>query len=101
MSDLARDVALILTSAGGAVFVPKLLAAVWRAVTGGASRQRREIDRALAAERAAARRADIEAHSRRIAQEHASHLRRLLIEAPCVDITAIPPFPLYERKDDT
>jgi hypothetical protein len=100
------DLALVLTSIGGAVLVPKMFAAVWQAITGRATRNRREIDRvrAEAAEserRAAAaeRRADDEAYRRRVAQEHASHCRRLLYEAPCVDPSIIPPYPTTTRRD--
>lgn len=95
--DLARDIALILTSVGGAVIVPKLAGALWRAVTGRATRQRREIDRARAEKAAAELRADTEARDRRIAQEHASHCRRLLFEAPCVDPSTIPDYPTTGR----
>lgn len=98
--DAARDIALVLTSIGAATIVPKLAAAMWRLLTGGAGRQRREIDRARKAEASADTRADIEARARRLAQEHASHLRRLLYEAPCVDVSTIPPFPVYDRKED-
>lgn len=99
--DLARDIALILTSVGGTVLVPKMVGALWRAVTGRAHRQRREIDRTRAAQDEADRRADHEAHDRRLAQEHASHLRRLLYEAPCVDTTTIPPWPTRSRHEET
>lgn len=102
-----RDLALLLTAVGATAIVPKMTAALWRAVTGRATRQRREIDRvraeaAAALKRAAAaeERADDEAYRRRVAQEHASHCRRLLLEAPCVDPASIPPFPLYNRRKD-
>lgn len=91
MTELARDIALILTSAGGAVLVPRMFGALWKAATGRASRQRREVDRVRSI-------ADNEAHNRRIAEEHASHLRRLLYEAPCVEVAAIPPFPPYRKE---
>lgn len=42
--------------------------------------------------------ADEQSRRRRIAEEHASHLRRRLIEAPCVDTTTIPVFPPYKEK---
>jgi hypothetical protein len=98
--DLARDIALILTSVGGTVLVPKMAGAAWRAITGRAHRQRREIDRTRASEAAADGRADNEAHDRRLAQEHASHLRRLLFEAPCVDPSTIPPWPRRSRNEE-
>ncbi|KAA9133769.1 hypothetical protein [Microbacterium caowuchunii] len=91
----ARDLALVLSSIGAAVFVPKILAAAWRALTGAPQRQRREIERVRDDARSADHRADQEALRRRVAQEHASHLRRLLYEAPCVDVTTIPPWPAY------
>lgn len=90
--DLVQAFALILTSIGGAVLVPKMAAALWQAVTGRATRKRREIDRLRDV-------ADYEAYRRRIAQEHASHLRRLLYEAPCVDPATIPPYPTTNRKE--
>lgn len=43
-------------------------------------------------------RADEEARKRRIVEEHASHLRRALIEAPCVDRASIEPFPTYSKE---
>ncbi|MFJ6532494.1 hypothetical protein [Microbacterium sp. NPDC091662] len=104
-----RDVALLLTAVGATAIVPKMTSALWRAITGRATRQRREIDRvraeAAAADKratAAEARADEQAYQRRITQEHASWLRRLLLEAPCVDPATIPPHPNYHRrKDDT
>lgn len=102
-----RDIALLLTAVGATAIVPKMAAALWKAATGRASRQRREIDRVrrlveVANARAAAAevRADDEAYKRRISQEHASLIRRLLLEAPCVDPTSIPPHPTYTRRKD-
>jgi len=92
--DIARDLALLLTAIGGTVLVPKIAAALWGALTGRAGRQRREIDRVRL-------QADDEAHRRRMAQEHASACRRLLLEAPCVDPADIPPWPTYTRRKDT
>ncbi len=91
MTELARDIALILTSVGGAVLVPRMLGALWKAATGRASRQRREVDRMRL-------KADNEAHNRRLSEEHASHLRRLLFEAPCVRVEDIPPYPIYRKE---
>lgn len=100
-----RDVALLLTAVGATAIGPKMVTALWRALTGRATRQRREIDRVRAEagesnKRAAAAdaRADDEAYMRRVTQEHASHLRRLLFEAPCVDPATIPPHPIYHRR---
>lgn len=98
--ELARDIALVLTSVGGTVLIPKMAGALWRVLTGRAQRQRREIDRTRTASAAADRRADDEAHDRRLAQEHASHLRRLLFEAPCVDTSTIPPWPQRSRHEE-
>jgi hypothetical protein len=36
---------------------------------------------------------DVEASRRRRLEEHASRLRRILAEAPCVDFDTIPPWP--------
>lgn len=120
-----RDLALLLTAVGATAIVPKMGAALWRAITGRATRQRREIDRvraeaaaaekkaAAAEERAASeveaaharviaadRRADEEASMRRRTQEHASHCRRLLLEAPCVDPATVPDHPIFHRRKD-
>lgn len=95
-----RDVALLLTAVGATAIVPKMLSALWRALTGRATRQRREIDRVRADAAAAYERADEEAYQRRITQEHASLIRRLLLEAPCVDPATIPPYPYYHRRRD-
>lgn len=93
MSDVARDIALVLSAAGGAVFVPKVLAALWRAVTGAPRRQRREIERVRQEK-------DDEAHNRRLAEEHASHLRRIALEASCIPVESIPPRPTYRKKKE-
>ncbi|MDQ1122236.1 hypothetical protein [Microbacterium trichothecenolyticum] len=91
--DIARDAALLLTAVGGTVLVPKIAAALWGALTGRAGRQRREIDRVR-------RDVDEEAYRRRLAEEHASACRRVLLEAPCVDPADIPAWPTYHRRKD-
>lgn len=42
---------------------------------------------------------DAEARKRRQVEEHASLLTRMLIAAPCVDQSTIPPFPQYTKKE--
>jgi hypothetical protein len=90
--DWVKDFALVLSSVGASLFVPKLVTGFVHAITGRGARQRSEIERVRAL-------ADREAYRRRIAQEHASHLRRLLYEAPCVAVESIPPNPTYSRED--
>lgn len=58
----------------------------------GRGTRRSELDQAHS-------RADAEAAKRRIVEEHASRLTRLLIEAPCIDSSTIPSFPPYPKKE--
>lgn len=67
--------------------------AVFGKLTGRATERRSELRRAWDT-------ADEEARKRRIAEEHASHVRRILIEAPCVDNTDVPPYPSYTSRKD-
>lgn len=80
---------------------------IWGRFTGKDAALRNEIDRAYAQVKDAEAKVtvaeagrdhseharDQERRDRRIAQEHASQLRRMLIEAPGVDIADIPPYP--------
>ncbi|WP_157005700.1 hypothetical protein [Microbacterium trichothecenolyticum] len=93
MDESVRTIAAVLSAVGATVIVPKLASALWKAVTGRPARQRREIDRVRSV-------ADDEAYKRRLAEEHASHLRRLAYEAPCIRVEDIPPWPTYHRKKE-
>lgn len=84
--------AAIITAVGGGMIIPKLFTRAWDAISGRGKRRRDEVDRAW-------RRVDREAQRRRVVEEHASHLRRMLIDAPCVDVADIPPFPSYRSTD--
>lgn len=97
--EIANAVAIVL-SAGGGMIVLKLIEHATAVFTGRAKSKRDEVDRAWAkAEQAEEARAhserarDQERRDRRIAQEHTSELRRMLIEASCVDTADIPPYP--------
>ena len=56
--------------------------------TGRSRRKRDEVDEAY-------RERDREASKRRVIEEHASAVRRIAIEAPCVPTESIPPWPAY------
>lgn len=103
---VAQMVALVLSAGGGAI-VLKVIEHLPALFNGKARAARSDVDRALAerdkaqteAEAAKQERAhseharDAERKIRRIIEEHASVLRRRLIEAPCVDEATIPPYP--------
>lgn len=55
-------------------------------VTRREGKKRTDLDRAWSAR-------DREARKRRIVEEHAHSLRRMLIEAPCIEFSDIPPWP--------
>lgn len=59
----------------------------------GANERRSELRRAWDA-------SDEEARKRRLVEEHASHLRRLLVAAPCVEPHTIPPYPKYRQEKE-
>ena len=63
-------------------------------ITNRGGNRRDEVDRAW-------QRADREAAKRRIAEEHASQLRRQLLAAECVNPDDIPPWPTYTPTDTT
>lgn len=108
--EAAQALALILTSAGGAVIVPKVLAKVWQGITGRSAKRRRAQDEAArklseseAARKREGKEADLEArraavaldvetaHRRRL-QEALSATRRVAIDHG-VPVAALPPFP--------
>ena len=84
----AASIAALIGAAGGGAILLELVKRLLDATTGRGRKRRDEVDRAW-------RRADREASRRRVVEEHASHLRRLLLAADCVDTTSIPPFPAY------
>lgn len=67
-----------------------------RSLFRGRPQRRGEMERAW-------EKADEESRRRRLAEEHASHLRRLLLEAPCIPSHEVPPFPSYSqaRRNDS
>lgn len=95
MPDTAQWVAIIIALLTGSFFreVGGGIRAVFGKVTGRATERRSELTRAWDT-------ADDEARKRRIAEEHASHVRRILIEAPCVDNNQVPPYPTYSSRKD-
>ena len=88
----AGTLVTIIGALGGGAIVPSLVKRGIDAVSGRGRKRRDEVDRAW-------RRADSEARKRRVIEEHASQLRRELLEAPCVDPAAIPPWPRYVSTD--
>lgn len=104
--EVAQIVALLLSAGGGAIIL-KVIEHLPALFNGRAKSRRDDVDRALAErdkaqaeaatakqERAHSERArDSERKVRRIVEEHAARLRRLLIEATCVDSATIPPYP--------
>lgn len=90
MPDTAQWVAIAVAALTGG-FARDIFA--WlRGLFKGAGHRRSELDRAW-------EKADDESRKRRIAEEHASQIRRLLIEAQCVENDTIPPFPTYPKKE--
>lgn len=90
--DLTQIIALLAALGGGTV-IPTLFKGI-RSRTAQGKRRRDEVDRAW-------RHADSEASARRRIAEHASHLRRLLYAAPCVETSSIPPWPDLPPTDTT
>lgn len=89
MPDTAQLVAMVI-----ALLTGGLLRDVFAWLTGlirGRGDRRSELEKAHD-------RADNEATNRRIVEEHASHLRRILYAADCVAASDIPPFPPYRKK---
>ena len=89
--DLSGIAALIGTI-GGTLGLNAVIPKLWRKLRG----QERRDDLAKAwADR------DEQARRRRVIEEHAHELRRVLIEAPCVDRRTIPPWPSrgIEKKE--
>lgn len=83
---------LILTALGGGAIIPSLIKGVRFTFTGRGKKRRDEVDQAW-------RRVDREADRRRVWQDYAWQLRRILREAPCVEAASIPPSPAYSSTD--
>jgi hypothetical protein len=90
----AATVASLIGAAGGGAILLELTKRLLDALTGRGLKRRDEVDRAWS-------RADREARNRRIAEEHASRLRRMLIAAPCVAPEEIPDYPTYGHTSPT
>lgn len=92
MQEWSAPIVAILGAGGGAIILELTKRGI-DAASGRGRKRRDEVDRAWT-------RADSEAQKRRIAEEHASHVRRLLIEAPCIDNAQVPQFPAYPSRKD-
>lgn len=87
--DGAQIVSLLIALGAGGILL-ELVKRLFDSFSGRGKKRRDEVDRAWGAR-------DEEARKRRISEEHASLIRRLLIEAPCVDNTTVPPYPNYKE----
>lgn len=98
---LSWDIVIALTTAlGVGTIVPKMFDKLMSSITerGHAKRADAErlaqlVDEAKQERDRAFSHFDVEAARRRRMEEHASQLRRMLTEAPCVDYNEIPPWP--------
>ncbi|WP_119697054.1 hypothetical protein [Microbacterium halotolerans] len=90
--ELAAIISSLLGAGGIGAILIKLVERGLDKMSNRGNKRRDEVDRAW-------RRVDREASRRRKVEEHASHLTRLLIAAPCVDPTTIPKFPPYTSTD--
>lgn len=96
MTDWGTLATGLILAAGGGIGLEKLASFLLGLITGRNGRRRDEVARAWMQadqERMRASRADVR---RRKAEEHASLVRRMLIEAPCVPTDSIPPWPAPE-----
>lgn len=87
--DGALIVSYLLALGVGGILL-ELVKRLFDSFSGRGKKRRDEVDRAWGAR-------DEEARKRRISEEHASLIRRLLIEAPCVDHTKVPLYPNYKE----
>lgn len=81
-----QEVAGYFTAGSGGVLLSQLVPWLWRTITNREKQRRSDADKAWAQR-------DEQARRRRIMEEHAHVLRRVLIEAPCVARADIPPWP--------
>lgn len=91
-----EQIATLMVGLGVGGILLELAKRLFDALTGRGRKRRDEISRAWDRTDQERRRADEESRRKRIAEEHASHCRRLLLEAPCVPNETIPPYPTYE-----
>lgn len=89
--ELTQQIVALVVALGGGTLIPTLFKGL-RSRTEKGKQKRDEVDRAW-------RHADREAAHRRRIAEHASHLRRLLYAAPCVETNTIPPWPEQSDTD--
>lgn len=88
--DGAQIVSLLIALGIGGILLELVKRGV-DALSGRGKKRRNEVDTAWSAR-------DEEARKRRIAEEHTSLIRRMLIEAPCVDNSTVPPYPNYKEN---
>ena len=88
----AADIASLIAAAGGGAILLELTKRGLDKLSNRGAKRRDEVDRAW-------RRADREAHKRRMLEEYASHLRRILISAACIEAADIPNWPAYSSTD--
>lgn len=87
--DGAQIVSILIALGAGGILL-ELTKRIVDTFSGRGKKRRDEVDRAWSAR-------DEEARKRRISEEHASFIRRLLIEAPCVENSTVPPYPTYKE----
>lgn len=86
----ASDWAAIIAAFGGGTLVQGIGKWAVSRFTGRDARTRDEVSK-IARER------DAEYTIRRVLQEALAHHRRIMIEAPCIDVTKMPPYPSYSN----
>lgn len=91
----AETVAALMLGLGVGGILLELMKRTWDAISGRGKVRRDEIARAWEQADEQRRNRDEEATRRRIAEEHASQLRRLALEAPCIPNEDIPQYPAY------
>lgn len=82
----AQDWAVLIAAFGGGALIPQISKAIYKKITGAVGAERRGIEY----ER---QRADVEASKRRRVEEHASTLRRIIIEN-CGPQLTLPDWPI-------
>lgn len=88
--DVPQIVSLLAALGAGGILL-ELTKRLVDSFSGRGKQRRDEVDRAWSAR-------DDEARKRRISEEHASSIRRMLIEAPCVENSTVPPYPSYKEN---
>lgn len=90
----AGEIAALATALGAGAILKDLIGWLIRAVTGREGKRRDDTQKAW-------RYYDRAEKRRRVVEEHAHRLRRLLIEAPCVDPQNIPEWPATGQTGPT